>query len=184
MLSIVLLWIQYLTNQKLVGVHWLEACSVKVLKLAARFERLIKERQLCESAKEKNEEELLSYLICKYNSFRANSALRKWQITSDGHQAVWCIIIGMTETSRSLLRSHLDHNKWEESGASASFDHMFLFALVICIVWGGAASPCRLQRIDLASQKAYAQQCPQGSVAFLGEAFDSVRPDLSQFFQF
>ncbi|CAK8992499.1 Uncharacterized protein SCF082_LOCUS3131, partial [Durusdinium trenchii] len=91
-----------------------------VLKLAARFERLIKERQLCESAKEKNEEELLSDLICKYNSFRANSALRKWQITSDGHQAVWCIIIGMTETSRSLLRSHLDHNKWEESGYSES----------------------------------------------------------------
>ncbi|CAK9084683.1 unnamed protein product, partial [Durusdinium trenchii] len=89
-----------------------------VLKLAARFEGLIKERQLCESAKEKNEEELLSDLICKYNSFRANSALRKWQITSDGHQAVWCIIIGMTETSRSLLRSHLDHNKWEESGYS------------------------------------------------------------------
>ncbi|CAK9053859.1 Uncharacterized protein SCF082_LOCUS29314 [Durusdinium trenchii] len=113
------------TNEKLrifleeaMKMHEKKMELASVLKLAARFERLIKERQLCESAKEKNEEELLSDLICKYNSFRANSALRKWQITSDGHQAVWCIIIGMTETSRSLLRSHLDHNKWEESGYS------------------------------------------------------------------
>lgn len=93
----------------------------------------MRERQLSESSKDKNEEELLSELISKYNGFRANSALRKWQISSDGHAAVWSIIIGMDETSRSLLRSHLDHNKWEESGASDSCDCLFLFAWVMCI---------------------------------------------------
>ena len=27
------------------------------------------------------------------------------------------IILGMTPLSRSLIRAHLDHNKWEESGS-------------------------------------------------------------------
>jgi len=40
----------------------------KVLKLAARFEKMLRERQLSEDAKEKNEEELLSELVNKYNS--------------------------------------------------------------------------------------------------------------------
>ena len=92
-----------------------------VLKLAARFEKMLRERQLSEDAKEKNEEELLSELVNKYNSYKANSALKRWQISADQYQAIWAIIIGMDETSRSLLRAHLDHNKWEESGSFAAF---------------------------------------------------------------
>ena len=92
-------------------------CSwVKVLKLATRFERLLKERMQDESSKDQDESAVLESLVARYNDFRANAAIKKWQISSDQHQAIWCIIIGLDETSRSLLRSHLDHNKWEESG--------------------------------------------------------------------
>ena len=97
----------------------------KVLKLAARFEKMLRERQLSEDAKDKNEEELLAELVNKYNSYKANSALKRWQISADQYQAIWAVIIGMDETSRSLLRAHLDHNKWEESGPSSVLgDHV------------------------------------------------------------
>ncbi|CAK9111498.1 Uncharacterized protein SCF082_LOCUS51755 [Durusdinium trenchii] len=89
-----------------------------VLKLAARFERLIKERMMTETTMD--ESACLSDLISKYNSYRANSAIRKWQISQDQSSAIWSIIIGLDEVSRSLLRSHLDHNKWEESGYNES----------------------------------------------------------------
>lgn len=61
---------------------------------------------------------MLVEMIEKYNGYKANSALKKWQINPDQRQAIWAIIIGMDETSRSLLKAHLDHNKWEESGPS------------------------------------------------------------------
>lgn len=93
--------------------------SPQVLKLAARFERLIKERMMTETTMD--ESACLSDLISKYNSYRANSAIRKWQISQDQSSAIWSIIIGLDEVSRSLLRSHLDHNKWEESGSLSRF---------------------------------------------------------------
>lgn len=92
--------------------------TAQVLKLASRFERLLKQRRECATSHGKNDDELLADLVGKYNSFKANAALKRWQISSDTQQAVWAIIIGMDETSRTLLRAHLDHNKWEESGAS------------------------------------------------------------------
>lgn len=78
----------------------------------------MRERQCLEGSKEKSEEDLLVEMIEKYNGYKANSALKKWQINPDQRQAIWAIIIGMDETSRSLLKAHLDHNKWEESGPS------------------------------------------------------------------
>lgn len=92
---------------------------LQVLKLAARFERLIKQRMLAESAREMCESDVLAELVSKYNEYKANSALKKWQISSDQSAAIWCIIIGLDDISRGLLRSHLDHNKWEESGPFA-----------------------------------------------------------------
>lgn len=91
------------------------------MKLASRFERLLKERRECSTSHGKNDDELLSELVSKYNSYKANAALKKWQISSDTQVAIWAIILGMDEVSRSLLRSHLDHNKWEESGALTRF---------------------------------------------------------------
>ena len=84
--------------------------------MAARFEKLLKERQQTESSRDKNDSELLQEIVVRYNSYKANAAIKKWQISNDQSQAIWCIIIGLDETSRGLLRAHLDHNKWEESG--------------------------------------------------------------------
>ncbi|CAK9049981.1 unnamed protein product [Durusdinium trenchii] len=77
------------------------------------------ERQQTESGREQNESELLNELVSAYNSYRANAAIKRWQISGDQQAAIWCIIIGLDDTSRCLLRSHLDHNKWEESGIIA-----------------------------------------------------------------
>lgn len=104
----------------------------QVLKLASRFEALLKEQQAHESSRSQNESELLAEIIGRYNAFKANSAIKKWQISADQSAAIWCIIIGLDETSRSLLRSHLDHNKWEESG---SFAFIGFFCVLICSLW-------------------------------------------------
>lgn len=98
---------------------------LQVLKLAARFERLIKQRMLCENAREMSEADVLAELIDKYNGFKSNAALKKWQISGDQSAAIWCIIIGLDDISSGLLRSHLDHNKWEESGSFAKIRCMF-----------------------------------------------------------
>lgn len=105
----------------------LSTIDTKVLKLASRFEMLLKERQQTESGREQNESELLNELVSAYNSYRANAAIKRWQISGDQQAAIWCIIIGLDDTSRCLLRSHLDHNKWEESGIIADIG-----ALVFC----------------------------------------------------
>ena len=96
--------------------HWVPK-NVKALKMATRFEKMLKERMQTEAAQNQNDSEMLQAIVSRYNSYRANAAIRKWQISPDQFQAIWCIIVGLDEISRSMLRSHLDHNKWEESGA-------------------------------------------------------------------
>ena len=88
----------------------------KVLKCALRFEKLIAERKQTEACKDMNDADILSDLVSRYNSFKANSAIRKWQVSPDQHLAIHGIICGMDSESRALIRSHLDFNKWEESG--------------------------------------------------------------------
>lgn len=72
---------------------------------------------------------MLSMLISRYNDYKANSAIRRWQISPDQQAAMWAIIIGMDETSRNLVRSHLDHHKWEESG---HLTRIILLNMLIC----------------------------------------------------
>ena len=60
--------------------------------------------------------DLLAQLVDRYNNFRSNVAIKKWQISDDMRRSIEGIILGMTPLSRSLIRAHLDHNKWEESG--------------------------------------------------------------------
>ena len=95
--------------------------NFQVLKLSMRFEKLLAERRGLESSKDLNDSEILGELIQRYNSFRANTAIRKWQISADGQAAIFAVIVGLCEPSRQLLRAHLDHNKWEESGFLLSF---------------------------------------------------------------
>ena len=88
-----------------------------ILKTALRFEKLLAERK--QYVSDQNDSEILADLVQKYNNFKANSAIKKWQVSAEGHQAIWAIIIGLDATSRTLIRQHLDHNKWEESGPMA-----------------------------------------------------------------
>lgn len=85
-----------------------------LLKTALRFETLLNERR--KTCSDKNDSELLDELITKYNGFKANAAIKKWQVSPDAKTAIEGIIVGMTEETRGLLRAHLDFNKWEESG--------------------------------------------------------------------
>ena len=98
-----------------------------ILKCSLRFEQLLMERKAI--SRDQNGSEILADLITKYNGFKANAAIKKWQISPDAHQAIHGIIVGMTSESRALIRSHLDYNKWEESGSLVFFRHQFHFAL-------------------------------------------------------
>lgn len=94
-----------------------------LLKTALRFETLLNERR--KTCSDKNDSELLDELITKYNGFKANAAIKKWQVSPDAKAAIEGIIVGMTEESRGLLRAHLDFNKWEESGFLAWLIKLF-----------------------------------------------------------
>lgn len=98
-----------------------------------------------ESARELNEGEILQELVQKYNGFKANSAIRRWQISPDQQSAIWCIIIGLDEASRNLLRNHLDHNKWEESG-KATKKNNYMLAHFSMVLSGYSESILRLKR--------------------------------------
>ena len=100
------------------------------MKLSARFEKLIAERRVQEVDKTQADSDILSELIAKYNQFKANSALKRWQITPDQHSAILGMIVGMTYEARELVRAHLDFNKYKESGSSALF---VCFCLFVCL---------------------------------------------------
>lgn len=127
-----LIWNYVLQKWNQMGIVsiWVPA-NFKVLKMATRFEMMLKARMQTEAAQTQNEGEMLQTIVARYNSYRANAAIRKWQISPDQYQAIWCIIVGLDEISRSLLRSHLDHNKWEESG----FWHLY-WKDFWCLLWG------------------------------------------------
>jgi hypothetical protein len=86
------------------------------MKLSQRFELLIAERRLQEASRNQTDGAILQDLVSKYNQFKANSALKKWQISPDQYAAILGVIEGMTFESRQLVRAHLDFNKYEESG--------------------------------------------------------------------
>ena len=109
-----------------VGVGWgcLGFC-IKVMKMASRFEDLIKERRQLEECKEMKDEEILQMIIQRYNNYKANSALKKWQISPDQQSAISGIIWGMCPTARLLVKQHLDFNKYDESGYWDSWVYLF-----------------------------------------------------------
>lgn len=88
-----------------------------MLQVSLRFEKLLAERRCWETNRDKNDQELLAELVQRFNAFRANSAIRKWQLSEDMHKAVLNVIVGLDQESRDLLRAHLNYNKWEERDA-------------------------------------------------------------------
>ena len=105
--------------------------DTKVMKLSQRFELLIAERRVQEAARHQTDGEILQDLVSKYNQFKANSALKKWQISPDQLAAILGVIEGMTFESRQLVRAHLDFNKYEESGYLIA-----TYSLFYLIIWG------------------------------------------------
>ena len=98
------------------------------MKCSLRFEKLLAERRALAAYKDMNDVEILQGLLEKYNGFKANAALKRWQISQDQFSAMLGVIVGMTREARALIRSHLDWNKWEESGFLADFALFFLCA--------------------------------------------------------
>jgi len=65
-----------------------------VLKVSLRFEKLLQQRKASEDGKTMNDSELLADIVKKYNDFKANAGIRKWQINPDQHLAIWGVICG------------------------------------------------------------------------------------------
>ncbi|CAK9089330.1 unnamed protein product, partial [Durusdinium trenchii] len=89
------------------------------MKLSQRFELLMHERRSKAGSENISDQDLLSEIIERFNDFKSNAALKRWQITPDQTAAIQGIVLGMTEDSRNLVRSHLDFEKYEESGRAA-----------------------------------------------------------------
>eukprot|EP00435_Cladocopium_sp_Y103_P042610 s1532_g11.t2 len=78
------------------------------MKLSQRFELLIAERRLQEASKHQTDGDILHELVAKYNDFKANSALKKWQISPDQLAAILGVIEGMTFEARQDYMQDLD----------------------------------------------------------------------------
>lgn len=108
--------------------------SRQVLKCAQRFEVLIAERKTQESYRDMNDAEILQELVTRYNSYRANSAIRRWQLSPDMHQAMIGFILGMTSDLRAEIRAHLDHNKCSLAMERGSLDKGCGSCVPLCLV--------------------------------------------------
>ena len=86
------------------------------MKVAARFEKLIEERRHSEDCKDLKDDEILTSIIQRYNQYKANSALKRWQVSPDQHSAIAGVIWGMCPDAKALVRQHLDYNRYDESG--------------------------------------------------------------------
>ncbi|CAK9059522.1 unnamed protein product, partial [Durusdinium trenchii] len=78
-----------------------------VMKVAARFEKLIEERRHSEDCKDLKDDEILTSIIQRYNQYKANSALKRWQVSPDQHSAIAGVIWGMCPDAKALVRQHL-----------------------------------------------------------------------------
>ena len=92
----------------------------QALQMSLRFEKLMVEERFKVSLEEKTDVELLGMLIDRYNTYKSNLAIRKWQISDDMRRSIEGNVIGKTPTTKRLIRSHLDFNKWEESAYNES----------------------------------------------------------------
>ena len=97
------------------------------MKMAMRFEALLHEKKAAGGMSDKSDRDIIQEVIGRYNDHRANAAIKRWQLNGDTTMGVMCVVCGMTPESREILRSHLNHNKWEESGVSNLFHVVSMF---------------------------------------------------------
>ena len=115
----------------------------QIMKTAMRFEIMLAERRKLESCRDQNDEELLASIISRYNSYRAVSAVKKWQINSDMQSAIFAIIRGLTAETRALVRQHLDFNKYDESGFLSLVVFFLVFIPDVSDPWHTSSSLCQ-----------------------------------------
>lgn len=101
------------------------------MKLAATFEKLIAERRKEEKYRDVSVADILGELVKDYNSYKANAALKRWQLTPDQQSAISGVINGMSAEARQLVRQRLDFNKYDESGYCVFDCVIFLFVFHI-----------------------------------------------------
>ncbi|CAK9084942.1 Uncharacterized protein SCF082_LOCUS40266 [Durusdinium trenchii] len=78
------------------------------MKVSQRFEILMQQRRLQPDAASMTDGDLLQSIVSKFNNFKANAALKKWQVTPDQHSAILGIVCGMTQESRQDYCQDLD----------------------------------------------------------------------------
>lgn len=86
--------------------------------MAMRIEILLAERKAAGGVSDQSDKDLIMEIIGRYNDHKANSAIRRWQLNNDATASIIGVICGVCPAARQIIRSHLDYNKWEESGAS------------------------------------------------------------------
>lgn len=63
--------------------------------MSLRFEKLMAEHRFNETAADLTDSDLLAQLVDRYNNFRSNVAIKKWQISDDMRRSIEGIILGM-----------------------------------------------------------------------------------------
>eukprot|EP00435_Cladocopium_sp_Y103_P037820 s127_g10.t1 len=75
----------------------------EALQMSMRFEKLMAEHRFNETVADMTDSDLLAQIIERYNNFKSNVAIRKWQISDDMRRSIEGIILGMTPITRSLI---------------------------------------------------------------------------------
>ncbi|CAK9077334.1 unnamed protein product [Durusdinium trenchii] len=96
-----------------------------ILKTAMRFERLIEERKA--TSTDMSESDILAELVSKYNNFRANAAIKKWQVTPavqhlhfQKYNLWWSINV------KRMKRTMRARHRWSEENWAKNVDHCAL----------------------------------------------------------
>ncbi|CAJ1431871.1 unnamed protein product, partial [Effrenium voratum] len=92
-----------------------------VLKCALRFEKLIAERKQTEACKDMNDADILSDLVSRYNSFKANSVTPDVQHLHLRKYNFWWSI-----NSKRVKRSLRSRLRWQEDAWGRNVDHCCL----------------------------------------------------------
>lgn len=120
----------FVTSQFLLFFLW----ETKIMQLSLRFEKIMHQRRLQPEYEKMSNEDLLSSIMSSYNDFKANAAIKRWQLSNDQYQAMTTIICSMCQGARDLIRQHLDFEKYEESGTSPLFQNISgVFVVIPCI---------------------------------------------------
>lgn len=88
-----------------------------ILQQALRFEAIMQEKRNLPEFQHLSAEECLVRLMDAFNQHPGIVGQRRWQLSREGKIAVTNLVLGTTPATRDIIKSHLNYNKWESSGA-------------------------------------------------------------------